>query len=77
MVYIKYNEEGKNSIQSSIKIKVGTYICKQPLTIFMSTHIIIIFKIKLQIIFDLIKKVINKSNILRYYHFVEGSLIMV
>lgn len=55
MVYIKYNEEGQYSIKSSIKIKVGTYNPKQPLTIFMSTHIIVIFKIKLQIIFDLIK----------------------
>jgi len=76
MVHIKYNEEGKKSIKSSIKIKFGTSIRKQPLTIFMPTHIII-FKVKLQIIFDLIKKIINKSNIHCYYHFVVGSLIMM
>jgi len=62
MVNTKYNEEGINSIKSSIKIKVGTYIHKQPLTIFMSTHIIVIFKIKLRIIFDLIKKIIHKRT---------------
>lgn len=46
----------KNPIKSSIKIKVSTYIHKQPLTIFMSTQIIVIFKFKLRIVFDLIKK---------------------
>jgi len=71
MVNIKYNEDEKNSIKSSIKIKVGTYIHKQPLTIFMSTHIIVIFKMKLRIIFDLIKKLINKRNILRNYFVVS------